>query len=131
MNLYILLSVLSGCDPKRLDNPKEIETLLKQMVEAANFTLCGIKIHKFEPQGVTGMALVGESHIALHTWPEEGRLFVDVGSCTSENASRQALCALQNAFPDATFETSEIAYNKGSQGWQPAPAPKLQTEREY
>ena len=48
---------------------------------AAGLTVVGQCFHQFEPQGVTGTVLLAESHIAIHTWPEEGFVTVDVYVC--------------------------------------------------
>lgn len=48
---------------------------------AAGLTVVGERFHQFEPQGVTGTVLLAESHIAIHTWPEEGFVTVDVYVC--------------------------------------------------
>jgi S-adenosylmethionine decarboxylase len=54
----------------------------------------------FAPQGVTACAVVGESHIALHTWPEQGRMFVDIASCSTRESVRRALDAIAAALPE-------------------------------
>ena len=99
MEIHIILAVVEGCAPSRLDDPLELERLLGRMVEAAEFTLFDIRVHRFHPHGVTAAAIVGESHIALHTWPEEGSLFVDIASCTTMEATERAMAVVEEAFP--------------------------------
>ena len=57
---------------------------------AAGLTPVGEKFHQFQPQGVTGMVLLTESHLAIHTWPETGFVSVDVYVCNvrSDNSAR-------------------------------------------
>ena len=42
---------------------------------------CTSSVHKFEPQGLTGVAMLGESHISVHTWPEKGMAVCDAFTC--------------------------------------------------
>ena len=49
--------------------------------------------HQFQPQGVTGLALLAESHISIHTWPESGYAAVDVFTCGDHTMPEQA-CAI-------------------------------------
>ncbi len=112
------LAILSGIRAEELDAPPRIEAALRRGVTAGGFSLHDLRIVKFEPQGVTGAAIVGESHLTIHTWPEEGRLFIDVASCSSETAVDLALAAIANAFDGAHFEKREVvnlsdAYPRG------------------
>lgn len=110
MQLHVTLVALSGCDRAVLDDAALIETLLREMVEAARFTLFSVNVTRFHPQGVTGVAVVGESHVAIHTWPEEGRLFVDIASCTTEGAADRAVEALCARCVHTQIEREVIAY---------------------
>lgn len=58
-----------------------IRKTLKEAVNACGATLLEIKIRKFSPQGITGIALIVESHISIHTWPEYKYAAVDVFTC--------------------------------------------------
>lgn len=77
LNLY-------GCNPRKIDD----EMLLRQIVEIAvhkgSMTLLNMMCHKFEPQGVTLVALLAESHVSIHTWPEKREAAVDVYTCGSK-----------------------------------------------
>ena len=52
--------------------------------------------HRFEPQGVTGLALLAESHISIHTWPESGYAAVDVFTCGDHTMPEQARAVLRD-----------------------------------
>jgi S-adenosylmethionine decarboxylase len=73
-------------------------------VRAGGFTLFQLAVHRFEPQGVTACAVVGESHVALHSWPEEGRLFFDVASCTTYESTRRAVEAVTATVPGGRLQ---------------------------
>jgi S-adenosylmethionine decarboxylase proenzyme len=69
------------CDPKVLNHKEKIKEV---MIEATN--ICGATVlessfHNFSPQGVSGMVVIAESHIAIHTWPEFDYAAVDIFTC--------------------------------------------------
>jgi S-adenosylmethionine decarboxylase len=100
MRLFVLLAIFEGCPRAWLDSQEALRAALDAAVAAGSFTGLGSLVIPFAPQGVTACAVVGESHIALHTWPEEGRLFVDVASCSTRESVRRALDAIASALPE-------------------------------
>ena len=102
------LTILSGIRADALDAPERVEAALRRGVTAGGFSLHDLRMVKFEPHGVTGAAIVGESHLTIHTWPEEGRLFIDVASCSSEASVDLALDAITQAFDGARVDKREI-----------------------
>ena len=77
IGMHVVLD-LYECDPKILDDMERIEEILTKAAEVANATIIDKRFHKFSPQGVSGVVVVSESHIAIHTWPEHGYAAVDV-----------------------------------------------------
>lgn len=79
-----LIADLSGA--RRLEDAAHIEACLIAAAAAAGATLLEIRLHSFGPaQGVTGVALLAESHISIHTWPEFGSACVDIFMCGPEH----------------------------------------------
>ena len=76
-----ILFTLQGCAYDPLDDKSYIEVVLKETAEICKSTLLDISSHKFHPQGVTAVALLAESHISIHTWPEKGMAVCDVFTC--------------------------------------------------
>jgi S-adenosylmethionine decarboxylase len=76
-----LLVEYTGCDPNVLDDLKRIETLMNQAAIAARTNIVASVFQPFEPQGVTGVIVVEESHLSIHTWPEYGYAAVDFFTC--------------------------------------------------
>ncbi len=72
---------LYGCDPEILDSIECIKKILIDAARHAKATIVGMKFHKFNPHGVSGVVLVAESHIAIHTWPEHRYASVDIYTC--------------------------------------------------
>ena len=87
-------------EAERLDDLAHVEAALRDCVEAAGATLLHIHLHHFTPnQGVSGVAVLAESHISVHTWPERGYAALDVFMCGDTNPHaavqvlRKAFCA--------------------------------------
>tara|TARA_Y100001935_G_C17215796_1_gene462519 strand:- start:35 stop:367 length:333 start_codon:yes stop_codon:yes gene_type:complete len=85
-----ILFTLKGCPVELLDNPEHIRMLLFKTVKMCKATLLNLNVHKFEPQGVTGFAMISESHISIHTWPEKGIAVCDVFTCGDPHGPRAA-----------------------------------------
>jgi S-adenosylmethionine decarboxylase len=83
---------------RRLDDIEHVERTLKRCVEAAGATLLHMHLHHLSPTGgVTGVAVLAESHISIHSWPEEGYAALDVFMSGSADPAR-AIPVLQEAF---------------------------------
>ena len=76
-----LLVEYTGCDPNVLDDLKRIESLMNEAATAAQTNIVASVFQPFEPQGVTGVVVVEESHLSIHTWPEHGYAAVDFFTC--------------------------------------------------
>jgi len=72
---------IHGCSPNLLNNESFIRDALAQASREGLSTLLNLTSHQFHPQGVTALALLAESHISIHTWPEHGYAAVDVFTC--------------------------------------------------
>lgn len=99
MQLFVALAIFDGVPRDFLDDPAALRAALEAAVTRGAFTLHEAVVVKFQPQGVTACAVVGESHLALHTWPEEGRLFFDVATCGPAQGTRAAIDAILAALP--------------------------------
>jgi S-adenosylmethionine decarboxylase proenzyme len=76
-----LLLELHGCRPEALDDPATVRRLLEEATASAGATLLRTVVHQFSPQGVTGVAVIAESHLSIHTWPEAGYAACDFYTC--------------------------------------------------
>jgi S-adenosylmethionine decarboxylase proenzyme len=97
--LHTLLE-FHGCDPALLKDADALRPLLLDAVRAGNGTVVTEVFHNFSPYGVSGVVVIAESHVAIHTWPEHGFAAVDIFSCSSaldqvtiENSIRAGLRA--------------------------------------
>lgn len=81
---------LYDCDKSKLDDEAFLRTTITTAAKRAGATLLNLITHRFEPQGVTGLALLAESHISIHTWPETGYAAVDVFTCGDHTMPEKA-----------------------------------------
>ncbi|NVB38743.1 adenosylmethionine decarboxylase [Pseudenhygromyxa sp. WMMC2535] len=87
-----------GCKSTHLDDQAFIRELLCEAAEAAGATVLAVHVHGFEPQGVAGVAVLAESHLSIHTWPEVGYVAADLytcGDCVPQRAHDVLVAALQ------------------------------------
>jgi S-adenosylmethionine decarboxylase len=92
---------------KRLDDIEHIEATLRRCVEASNATLLHIHLHRFQPSGVSGVAVLAESHISIHTWPEMGYAALDVFMCGTADPDK-CIPVLREAFAAKRVGVSEL-----------------------
>ena len=76
-----LLLELYGCDYEKLNDESFLRCTLNRAAKLANASVLNLISNKFEPQGVTAIALLAESHISIHTWPESYYSAVDIFTC--------------------------------------------------
>lgn len=76
-----LLAEYHGCLPGRLNDLRYMETLMNEAAVAAGSTVVQSAFHLFKPHGVSGVVIVAESHLSIHTWPERGYAAVDFYTC--------------------------------------------------
>jgi len=72
---------LYRCDCEKLNDESFLRCTLNKAAKLANATVLNLISNKFEPQGVTAIALLAESHISIHTWPESNYSAVDIFTC--------------------------------------------------
>ena len=92
---------------ERLDDIDYIEETLRRAVNAAKATLLHIHLHHFEPNGVSGVAVLAESHISIHTWPEAGFAALDVFMCGSADPDK-CIPVLREAFGAKRVAVNEL-----------------------
>ena len=102
-----ILFTLKGCDYYCLDNELMIKTLVHNAAHICDSTLLALNSHKFEPQGVTCLAMLAESHISIHTWPEKGMAVCDVFTCGEHTKPEKAVEYIRLA-----LEASDIIMNE-------------------
>lgn len=76
-----ILAELSHCDPKALRDAALVKDIMVRAALEAKAEIKEIALHKFSPQGVSGVVVIAESHLSIHTWPELGYAAIDIYTC--------------------------------------------------
>jgi S-adenosylmethionine decarboxylase len=101
-----LVLELWGCS--NLNSTSAVEDALLEIVTALNLTLLSMQVHPFSPHGVTGVAIVSESHVVIHTWPELGYAAVDVFTCGEQRDPEDAVPILREYFAPERVQVMEM-----------------------
>lgn len=100
--------VLELWECQNLNSPEIVERALLDIVEALSLTLLSLNVHPFSPIGVTGVAIVSESHVVIHTWPELGYAAVDVFTCGEQRNPDDAVPILREHFAPERIQIMEM-----------------------
>ncbi len=102
-----VLAEFFECDPNILNNVKLIEKLMVESALECGATIVQKCFHMFNPYGVSGVVIIAESHLAIHTWPELGYAAVDLFTCgdkcdpkISYEFLRKKLCSKNSSFTE-------------------------------
>ena len=91
----------------RLDDIDNVESALRSAALAAGATILNVDLHCFEPNGgISGVVVLAESHISIHTWPERGFAALDVFMCGDCNPYH-GIPALKQAFKPENIQLTE------------------------
>lgn len=114
---HLLVDVLNGT---RLDDIGHIERTFRECIEVSGATLLHIHLHHFTPNGgVSGVAVLSESHISIHSWPEYGYAAIDIFMC-GHAKPHLAIEVIRHA-----FEPEEIIVKEELRGQEAAVQLKL------
>ena len=106
---HLIIEVVDG---HGLDDEARIQQAFRDCVEECGATLLHIHTHKFSPQGVSGVAVLAESHISVHTWPEIGYGAFDVFMC-GDAEPWKAVGVLSKAFGTSDVRVKELLRGDG------------------
>ena len=76
-----LLVELRDCDPEILKDLGRVKEAMVSAAKEAKATIVDVSFHEFNPFGISGMVVIAESHLSIHTWPEYGYAAVDIFTC--------------------------------------------------
>ncbi len=76
-----LLVELRDCNPEILKDLTRVKDALVAAAKEAKATIVDISFHEFNPFGISGMVVIAESHLSIHTWPEYAYAAVDIFTC--------------------------------------------------
>jgi S-adenosylmethionine decarboxylase len=122
LGLHVLME-FSECSSEVLNNLELLEVEVNQAAKLSNATLIKSVFHQFSPQGVTGVVVVAESHLAIHTWPEHGYAAVDFFTCNLSmdyhkayahlvqilNSKKHTYKSIERGFVKSKFKENELS----------------------
>lgn len=100
---------LYGCASQPLRHVETVRQAVLTAARRAKATIVTDLFHEFNPYGVSGVVVIAESHVAIHTWPEHGCVSVDIFSCSPKLSSAVVEAVLAKAFRPTQIERSERA----------------------
>ncbi len=102
-----ILAEVHGCDTGILNDHATVEQIMVGAALKAGAEVREVAFHKFSPQGVSGVVVISESHLAVHTWPEHGYAAVDVFTCGDSVNPWDACNYIVEQFRAQNFSASE------------------------
>jgi S-adenosylmethionine decarboxylase len=102
---HLILELWGG---KNFNSAATVEGALRDAAAACAATLKDVQVYHYSPEGVTGVAVLAESHITIHTWPEYDYAAVDVFVCGDDADPRVAIPVLRDRFEAERVQVMEV-----------------------
>ncbi|HEV2283376.1 MAG TPA: adenosylmethionine decarboxylase [bacterium] len=98
----------SGCNPDVISRVEQVEQALVRAAEVADVQIWAISFHRFRPMGVSGVVVISESHLSVHTWPEVGYVALDIFTCGDRAKPEAAVQHALKAFGATNMHITEV-----------------------
>lgn len=98
----------SGCNPDIIGRVETVEQILVRAAQVAGVTVWSISFHRFSPNGVSGVVVISESHLSVHTWPEYGYVALDIFTCGNEAKPEAAVEYALREFGARSMHITEV-----------------------
>ena len=115
LGIHLLLEY-HNCDPAILNSLEKIRAVIIEAALASGATILHHSFHQFSPQGISGVVVIAESHIAIHTWPEHRFAAVDIFSCGTSVEPLAAHRSIEKGLKSARSTVEEINRGVGYEG---------------
>ena len=103
-----LLLELKDCDKEVLNDIGFLKGILLAAANSAGATVLGESFHRFNPHGISGVVIIAESHLCIHTWPEYGYAAVDIFTCGNSVQPEKAAEILIEKLSSKSHSTTTI-----------------------
>ena len=100
-----------NCNPAIINNLSAIKNILEEGANKMNLSIVKTIIHEFSPIGISGVVVIEESHIAIHTWPEHNYVALDFFTCNKSYPLDNGITWIQQQ-----FEASNVEKKEGQRG---------------
>jgi S-adenosylmethionine decarboxylase len=98
----------SGCNPDVISRVDHVDHIIKKKKEVANVQVWAISFHRFSPTGVSGVVVISESHLSVHTWPELGYVALDIFTCGDQAKPEAAVQHALKALGATSMHITEV-----------------------
>jgi len=115
-----VIAEIYGCEEEILNNQQAVEELMLNAARKIGAQVVDTVFHKFNPHGISGVVVIAESHLAIHTWPEYGYAAVDFFTCGEEIDPWMAHQYVAQALKAKNLTAFEM-----KRGWLNLPVEKL------
>lgn len=99
-----ILVDLYDCQTSAFDDPGFIRAEMTLAAERMGAEIVSVEINKFNPIGISGVVVISESHLTIHTWPEYGYAAVDIFTCGPKMNAERAIASLGEALGAADIQ---------------------------
>ena len=103
-----LLVELQDCNRKALNDLDFVRNAMVQAAVDCGAVVLGESFHRFSPQGVSGVVVIAESHLSIHTWPEFGYAALDIFTCGTEVRPEKAAEVMVEKLDSKNHSLQEI-----------------------
>ena len=100
--------IIEMFEAENLNDAELLEIALKETVDAIEGTLLDCRVVQFPVHGVTGVAIISESHVAVHTWPEYGYAAVDIFTCNMDVDMQPGIDVMRKHFVPGRIDVREV-----------------------
>lgn len=107
MNVHVIAELI-GVEKDKISRVVDVKRIIDTVISMTDLRCLGEIFYQFEPAGVSGVYLLAESHISVHTWPENEYLALDIFSCGDEKKSLEALELILKLFDPREYEKKII-----------------------
>jgi len=105
--MHIIME-LYGCPAELIAHVPSVKQIFDEIIDKAEIHRISEAYHQFKPRGVTGIILLEESHISVHTWPEYGYVAMDIYTCGSEEKAIEAAKIAEKLFMPTKILKKEL-----------------------
>jgi S-adenosylmethionine decarboxylase len=98
----------SGCDPDILGDVGRVQQILVKAAEVAGAKVWAVSFHRFHPYGVSGVVVISESHLSVHTWPEFKYAAMDIYTCGDQVDPEKGIECAVEAFKASSSHITEM-----------------------
>jgi len=109
-----ILIELQGCDLKKLNDIEFIQKTMEEAARKTGSTIISSSFRYFEPHGISGVVMIAESHLTIHTWPEYGYAAADIFTCGDQVSPWKAVEFIEKELNAKSYSTHEI--KRGTHG---------------